>query len=555
MSTQGNDGAHSAVPAANLDDTVAQLEARLADINLDFDKLMGKGLETGAGQNTLEQRERIVREMDILSRMREHVEFKLARIRRIDPHQREGATSRTYDLGARPVIPTNLPKFRQGIGSYDEPNEFLFQFQRTLETAGLTLEQHGRRLLPYCFDSDMSEWAETAMDPKMGWDDVKNAFLNTYGDPDRVFKARIALCDAQMMPGETLIEFSQRFVKMMRAARISDPGENLPAVIYRVRLPPEVRFQVDTELRRLGRPEVSVQQLIGIATTSAWTPPTPPRSGKPGRTDSTARPVPSSRPRCQLHGLCSHTTEECRDLQARKHREEPKATDKQADRTTRRPGPFTRSQAAGITCFHYRQKGHIAEDCPDKKLVAKRAVVKYDNAAVSNGAKLATGPVYRTTIRLNGQEHDAVKDTGANMTFISKRLATSLGVTIQPLAGKVRQTAPKSCMPLVGITTPILFETPHGRFHHRCAVLPKLDGPQVLIGSDLVGEPPFIQPCVRIGFLDHRSRRSPPSDVEREYVGNKLINNNPADQEPAQPQATIRTPQRRSTGRRQLGRG
>jgi len=487
---------------------------------MDYDKLLDEEVEASTSQNTLEQREKILREMNILSQTREHVELRLARLRGIDQHQRDGAAPRMYDLGGRPVIPANLPKFRQGSGSVDEPNEFLFQFQRTLEAAGLGLEKHGKRLLPHCFDSDLSEWAETTLTQKMDWNDVKSAFLNVYGDPDRVHKARVALYEVRMMPGETLVAFSQRFGRLMRAAKMSDPeAENLPAVIYRENLPPAVRFLVDTELRKLGRPEVSVQQLISIATTSAWTPQTPPRTARTERADSTPRQIPSSRPRCQLHGLCSHTSGECRELQARKQHEEPKPTVKQADRTAIRSGPLTRSRAAGLICFKCQQKGHIAKDCPDNTLVAKRAAVEYDNMSAYTGAPLSIGPVYRTTIRLNGLAHDAVKDTGANTTFISMRLATSLGVAIKPLVGKVIQTDPKSHLPLVGVTSPILFETPHGSFHHRCAVLPKLDGPQVLIGSDLVGEPPFTPP-----HTDSPVRLGLPSVVEGGSPGHKLTN-------------------------------
>src|SRR5262249_3441393 len=104
--------------------------------------------------------------------------------------------------------------------------------------------------------------------------------------------------------------------------------------------------------------------------------PTSPRSGRPEHVSTTSRSTSGSRPYCQVHGARGHTTEECRTLQARKQREESQVSDAQTTPTASRSGPVTRSQTAQLTCFHCQQKGHIATNCPDKKPVIKRAVVK-----------------------------------------------------------------------------------------------------------------------------------------------------------------------------------
>src|SRR5271167_1405950 len=120
----------------------------------------------------------------------------------------------------RPVVPHNLPKFRVGTDSLRDPEQFLLQFERVLLTSGLDVGQHWRRLFHLCLDIGDLEGVSQKVAPTADWEEVKNAFLHRFGDPDRIHKTRITFSAIRRAAGESLSEFSQRFQKQMQTAKL-----------------------------------------------------------------------------------------------------------------------------------------------------------------------------------------------------------------------------------------------------------------------------------------------------------------------------------------------
>ena len=520
MSPPDDNDPHSTdtATATDYEATVARLEAQIARIDVTLNQLTEEQNTQDTSSVTLARRKQVGEEISFQQQFQEQLERRLARFRKLitDQHQesKSGPTARTD-------IPGNLPKFRLGSGSVDDPNEFIFQYKRALDLAGLDANQHGRRLIPYCFNSDLSEWAESNLDATMDWETLKTVFLDGFGDPDREYKACRELREIRMMPGESLILFSQRFLKLMRSAKLPDPESgNFLSCHYRECLPLEVQFQIDAELRKRGRPQLSVQQMASIATMFRWNESAPARGGGPtsvgGKTRSTL-----NRKHCQLHGIGYHSTEQCRTLQARKGQEDPKAADAQPAPSTQAMDPFrrvTRSQTATAkpTCGHCQKVGHVSAECPDNKPVVQSTTVEEaTDDPTPNAGTTTDGVRYYEHVRLNGEEHLALLDTGANKTFISTSLAAKLGVAIEATVGDVDQTVKGTEVTRIGVTAPIRVQFETADFSCRCEVLPEMNGAQILLGADVLSRPQIIGPRFHSHNHNHHHEdndAAPPED-------------------------------------------
>ena len=204
--------------------------------------------------------------------------------------------------------------FRNGDNSIQEPENFLHRFKRVLEAQDFDVERQWCRYLILCLSEDHARWVETNLAPSLGWDAVTRAFTRQFGDPYRLREARVTLFKLQMRPGETIGEYSRRFEDHMRSADIPD-SERGVAAYFLTTLPHALRYHIDTAIGQLEEPEPTVKQLISIAQSFTWK---PTEARAPVRSEGPElHSIPSSHQFCQLHGLGSHPTEECRALRAR----------------------------------------------------------------------------------------------------------------------------------------------------------------------------------------------------------------------------------------------
>lgn len=126
---------------------------------------------------------------------------------------------------------------------------------------------------------------------------------------------------------------------------------------------------------------------------------------------------------CQVHGYCTHTTDQCRSPFTQHHTDRG-ATDGQRARIA----GF--STNAGTTvegvCYQGGHEGHLARG----KLVLLTAMLDAQQHGVQYDA-----PLVLLTAMLDAQQHGAQYDAGATRSLMSEFLATKLGTTIEARDG------------------------------------------------------------------------------------------------------------------------
>jgi hypothetical protein len=276
----------------------------------------------------------------------------------------------TSSAKASEKVPRELPKFRSGAGSVHDPEDLLARFQSVLSAYHLDPEQHWHRLLPLCLTNVDTIWCESNLEPKFTWQKAKEAFIHQFGDPARIKKARQVLFKMRMLPGESVSEYAQRFEGQMRIASIPDSDRSM-AAYFRETLPPDLHFHIETIIQMRPGPELTVKELIRIASSFGWE---PSRSRPAARSAGSEhvvgnpRPTTGSRSFCQLHGECKHTTDECQELLKRKN--QPKTASKTSAVASSSSPADPSVSLRKVTCHLCQQEGHYANVCPRKKTSA-----------------------------------------------------------------------------------------------------------------------------------------------------------------------------------------
>jgi len=436
-----------------------------------------------------ERKNRILAEIERLNKKRHALKL-LMEEPAADPPEAAPAPVHPTPPSKPARIPQFLPTFRDGDNPIQEPDKFLHRFKRVLEAQDFDVERQWYRYLILCLSEDDARWVETNLAPSLDWEAVTSAFARQFGDPYRVREARLSLFKLQMRPGETIGEYSRRFEDHMRSADL--PGSDRAVATYFLStLPHALRYHIDSAISQLGEPEPTVKQLISIALSFTWK---PSEAKTPVRGEgSKAHSVPGRRQFCQLHGLGSHATEQCRSLQARKTRANPGATDARHERPSS-SATAVPSAPTEVTCYRCGQRGHYANDCrmkvpagQDKHSVRRTTVVapKEDDDPRPANEETADTSLTLVPVLLNGQKHTALLDSGADRSLISKRLVDELGATVEPKEGSI-QLADASTIPRIGVTSPIRTQTGSLDAPYRYEVISEIAGAQLLVGNDLI---------------------------------------------------------------------
>jgi RNase H-like domain found in reverse transcriptase/Reverse transcriptase (RNA-dependent DNA polymerase)/Integrase core domain/Integrase zinc binding domain/Chromo (CHRromatin Organisation MOdifier) domain len=473
-------------PTACSDANYAEASDQLATTSIQASKLLAERRSLG-GDAADPRRREIDREVEDCHRVMRSLELVLSRYEKTHAQPKVPATRSIMDDPAKLQLVKNLPKFRHGKDSVHDPDEFLAGLEKLLSDLAVDVGQAWRETLFCCLKAEDADWVKQETPADATWDDAKEAFLRCFGVPDRLYKARIALCRIRMGPGETLAAFTQRFKTLKHTGKWG--GDVAAAALYRDCLPPSVREFVDTEMRKLGTADPTDQDMAKVVATSAWQPTTAKKPAPGGRLKPDS--VVNKQQHCELHGACAHASEDCRVLQQRKTRAKPGAADaRAATPSVTAPRPSTDATLKKPRCYICNQEGHLAVHCPKRQTAPANATVKH-TVVGNDGDTPSASPAGQSTPRLrllpvllDDKELLAEWDTGASTALTSKVNAEGLGATIKPQQGWI-QLAGGTRVPRIGTTSPVRVQIGDRVAYHEFEVMEHLDGPQVLIGNDL----------------------------------------------------------------------
>jgi hypothetical protein len=94
-------------------------------------------------------------------------------------------TKTKFEETKRAIVPTNLPKFRQGEQT-EEPAEFVEAFERIMTAHAIAAERY-LQLLPLCLDTVDGQWLSSYIagtKDENSWEDFKEAFIAHFQHPN-----------------------------------------------------------------------------------------------------------------------------------------------------------------------------------------------------------------------------------------------------------------------------------------------------------------------------------------------------------------------------------
>ncbi|KAJ1959286.1 hypothetical protein IWQ62_004674, partial [Dispira parvispora] len=377
-------------------------------------------------------------------------------------------------------VPSNLPKFKDGPASFDDADEFLTRFQRVLAGHQLDPSEHWARLLPLCLNSTTAEWVETFLNVDLSWELVCQQFVHQFGNPQRTRQLATELFNMRYSTHESVADFCTRFQLLAAKAKIAD-GERGATELLVSQLPEMVQWQVQgaVEYGRIQNFTISeVCRYIHTLPLSKVS-----KSGK----EITKKTAGKSGLYCQHHKVNTHNTADCRALKPHSK----SSVENSGPRAPNLSKLGTPDHLASIICHRCKQKGHYANQCPQKsgqnqgkpRLNATFADQQVQDSQAWNDDQVdditdhetdenralftisntsAVDPksmeAFTIPVLVNGHKELAFIDTGANCTYMAKSLVNRLAIPFTVASGKIYSLDESINMPRYGITDPVLLQ-------------------------------------------------------------------------------------------------
>jgi len=201
-------------PIGFTDGNIAQLKEALTKTSQKISALTLEMVQLDNSVDSVEYQTRISARITALTKVGDDIQRAIATFQASDQPQAGSSapplstTARDSTADTRTRLPDNLPTFRCGDHSVDNPEDFLRRFERVLDAQGFNIDRHWHRLLRLCLSEPNVRWIEAHLPSSMDWRSVTRAFTDQFGDPDRLINARVDLFKIQMRHGESITEYS-----------------------------------------------------------------------------------------------------------------------------------------------------------------------------------------------------------------------------------------------------------------------------------------------------------------------------------------------------------
>ena len=290
-----------------------------------------------------------------------------------DPFSNSGTSREPSELNPKQfIVPTNLPNFRHSEKAIQDIDIFICQFELTLTAHGLSHDKAWSRLLPLCFSFEMQDWLHRTHSPSHIWTQVRDSLHQTYGDPTKRRAAVVKIYSSRKHPDESIIEFMQRFMKLIRQAQAQSDNHDMVDYLLE-QLPTDLAIQLESAVK-YGKIQRNIVDMEAFARTF------------PGvhvkKRDSSSEKAPAGKHSamktfyCATHGHCLHTTTQCRHPKKNiNHKSSFKPSSHAPANTPKSTSSWKSSSTPQSgqtpTCYRCHETGHYANNCPTLESVIK----------------------------------------------------------------------------------------------------------------------------------------------------------------------------------------
>jgi len=277
------------------------------------------------------------------------------------------------------------------------------------------------------------------------WKEVCFSLHRQYGNPNKRREALVKLYSSRFNPNEeSILEFIQRFIKLIRQAQVSSENEDMVDYLLQ-QLPVNIAIQLESGIQ-YGRIKRSVIEIEALARTfPGVTSRTKISNNYNTNTNNNIKNnINNSNnnanmkrfvyKHCDIYGKCGHTTDQCYSYKRKNNYINNNNISARYTSNSNNKTSYT------VKCYHCNKEGHYANNCPDKedRTTIRRATLRELNKNLSNN-KLNN---YEVPIKVNDSLTTALIDTGANISFITQELVNQLQISTKPVQGEIELAIP-----------------------------------------------------------------------------------------------------------------
>lgn len=208
------------------------------------------------------------------------------------------------------IVPSNLPTFRYGETPIQDIEIFTHQFELSLIAHGLSHNKSWSRLLPLCLPFEMQEWLHRTHPSSHTWAQVRASLHHQYGNPTKRRAAVVKIYTAKQQPDESVIDFMQRLMKLMRQAQAQYDNQDMVDYLLE-QLPTDLAIQLESAVQ-YGRIHRSVLDMESFARSFPGVYTKKRIPGPTNKVASSTKPSSQKTLYCETHGKCYHTTAQCK---------------------------------------------------------------------------------------------------------------------------------------------------------------------------------------------------------------------------------------------------
>ena len=427
--------------SASLDKRLKEEEKKLLQLTMDQTDLLVDEKTENSKLAAIEAK--IARQKKLVASLQESIELK----RRIAGIAKDlDETTKTEGEGARLVVPTNLPRFRQGRQAED-PSEFLENFQKVITAHGITGTGYVR-LMPLCLDSVDSDWMHIWTEqnkPAPAWWKFERDFLQHFQHPNTHMLWQEQIRKLRMT-SEGVQRYTDQFVRLATKLNWSLDNNN---TIYQYKQGLSNWMNESLTAAEAAALSVGVDmpgvELLGkmalrIEVNRRDKQPQMPQTPRYNNYKKTT-PVT-----CRYCSKVDHIEEDCRIKQrnekpatAAPAKEEVPSTPKQQNEKNPPGAP-----QKPVRCYACGQMGHYSSKCPNRQDVRVVEVDQQQKIQYEDGK-------IEVPCTVNGHRLIALLDTGANRTVVDQLLAEEQGWKIAPRKGTITQAEAEQKVKRIGV--------------------------------------------------------------------------------------------------------